>query len=230
MPHGACQSMWGEGAVGEEGAYFLPLGWVKSYPRTEEPARKDLALMPVVPVRFLEPEGKRLGHLRSGYLYIFVNGHLWRELGVVDGEGWVYHDVDLAYYQGRDIRPYGAVPTRKGFVELPRRLEGEGVRVEVAYSEVQWSWEYICRLGGMSPEDPRYVADYHLHRDYRDIGVDEGLRRARLQRVDVEGYVHEDKSAEEVRRGYLMPIAQAHRENNVAGRFTRRAPLVDRSS
>ncbi|HHH13833.1 MAG TPA: hypothetical protein ENJ98_06305, partial [Thiolapillus brandeum] len=213
--------------VKKEGFYFLPIGKIKSYERTKEPARLDTELMPVVPVRFLEPEGKRLGHLRTGWLYIFVDGHLWRELrifhdeadrfGPVGRESWVYHDVDLAYYQGRDVRPSASKPTRRAVVELPRRMEGRAVRVEVAYSEVQWSWEYICRLGGMSPEDPRYVAEYHLHQRYRDVRVDEDLRRTRLQRLDLEGYVHEDKSEEEVRRGYLMPIAQAHRENNPEG-------------
>ena len=203
--------------------YCVPLGKTGCMARDDEPDAADVEVMHVIPVRFLEPEGARLGHLREGYLYIFVEGHLWRELRVnpgtrfvslIDPGNWMYHDVNLAQHQGLDVRPWSEEAGQRGAIVLPRRIDGEAVQVEVAFSETQWSWEYLCRLGGMAEDDPRYVPEFDRHRPYRDIEPDDALRRSRLQRIDLAGYEHGEKTPEEIRAGFLLPVAQAHRDNN----------------
>lgn len=99
--------------------------------------------------------------LRPGWLYVYVNGFLWRELAV--SEHGTFSDVDLRTWQGCDGgldgqgRPIGrrATGTAQNYLELPTKLNGEEPVIQVAFSEVQWSWKRIASLGGMDPEDPR---------------------------------------------------------------------------
>ncbi len=206
----------------DSGDYCIPLGETACLSRDDTATGSDVEIMQVTPVRFLEPEGTKLAHLRPGYLYVYVDGHLWRELKVDtetnhdlrDIGSWMFYDVDLARYQGWDVRPYSRDGGQRGIIALPRKIAGETPKVEVAYSEVQWSWEYICRLGGMAEDDPRYLADYAPNRRFAGIAVDENLRKSRLQSIDLAGYVESDKSPEQIRKGYLLPVSQAHRENN----------------
>lgn len=95
--------------------------------------------------------------LREGWLYIYVNGYLWRELQVISkgDEGTHFRDVNLAYERSAYPRP--ATGERCNEVVIPARLNYEQTLVEVGFSERQWSWERIDQLGGMNEEDPRQM-------------------------------------------------------------------------
>ena len=98
---------------------------------------------------------------RDGWVYIYVDGHLWREV-YVDEEA-KYHDVNLKTMAGLPaVTQYTSNegtrrPTAGGSdtLLLPHRLGAKTVKVEVAWSKVQWSWYQVCMLGGMDPKDPR---------------------------------------------------------------------------
>ncbi|TCS41304.1 LysM peptidoglycan-binding domain-containing protein [Reinekea marinisedimentorum] len=95
--------------------------------------------------------------IRDGWLYIFVNGYLWHEYQVKEGaeneERSHFFDVDLRYWQTKDTRK--ANSTSNYNITFPTKLDGVETQVQIAYSEVQWSWSRICSMGGMNPEDPR---------------------------------------------------------------------------
>ena len=91
--------------------------------------------------------------LRTGWIYVFFRGRLWRELSVMTGEGAapVLRDTSITNARAAST---GAVNDRKAIgpeldvVHVPARLNGTDVYSEVylAFSETQWSWEYISAL------------------------------------------------------------------------------------
>ncbi|MGO1501993.1 MAG: toxin VasX [Marinobacter sp.] len=95
-------------------------------------------------------QGKGVALLRPGYLYVFRGDALWRELEV-DTAGQV-SDVDLASV--RASTPSASSTRRHAEGEwlsdilVPVFLQGSAVMHEtrMAYSEVQWDWNYIQRL------------------------------------------------------------------------------------
>jgi len=103
-------------------------------------------------------QGKGVALLRPGYLYVFRNDRLWRELEV--GEDSRFSDIDL-----ETIRPDLADPdselritrTSRGEwlddVLIPVLLQGQAVMHDfrMAYSEVQWDWSYIEHLENNGP-------------------------------------------------------------------------------
>ena len=100
-------------------------------------------------------------HAACGYLYIFVDGYLWRELACLGDNK--YSDVDLQLEHSQDVRKFRSRPTEK--ILIPTRTRGlyhsqaglQNCRVEIAFSRVQWSWQYICDLGGMFETDQRFT-------------------------------------------------------------------------
>jgi hypothetical protein len=117
-------------------------------------------VIPILPKRYatLEPDPAQAQELRKGWLYVYRNGHLWRELEVM--EHGHARDVNLRRHQGKDERPAsGEVDSR---VLIPYKMGGIHQQIEIAYSEVQWSWARINALGGMDPdptEEPRLRPD-----------------------------------------------------------------------
>ena len=98
----------------------------------------------------------------NGYFYLFVNGHLWREITALkDG---LLAEIDLVQNYGRDSRRYASIPfnncvTPKKTIAL--NSEGDDLTdatVNIAYSPIQWSWQYITSLGGLHKNDPRHKA------------------------------------------------------------------------
>ncbi|MCE8015493.1 hypothetical protein HOP62_05305 [Halomonas sp. MCCC 1A17488] len=89
--------------------------------------------------------------LRPGYLYVFLDNRLWRELEVgTDGK---LSDVDLEHY--RELAEGGDTPNERDSagewldnILLPAMLQGQATlhRVRLAYSEIAWSWPYITWL------------------------------------------------------------------------------------
>ncbi len=103
-------------------------------------------------------QGKGVALLRPGYLYVFRNDRLWRELEI--GEDSRFSDIDF-----ETIRPDLADPdselriTRTSSGEwlddvlIPVFLQGQAVMHDfrMAYSEVQWDWSYIEHLEKNGP-------------------------------------------------------------------------------
>ncbi|WP_309045646.1 hypothetical protein [Marinobacter sediminicola] len=97
--------------------------------------------------------GKGVALLRPGYLYIFRNDTLWREL-VINEAGYM-SDIDLrrarAEYNGVDSSDNSTRPGVGKWIAdvlVPVFLQGVGVmhQFRMAYSEVQWDWGYIHNL------------------------------------------------------------------------------------
>ncbi|SEO60616.1 toxin VasX [Aquisalimonas asiatica] len=185
--------------------YRIPLGDVNSDPADDTERQPDVGVMPVVPARFADPEGAHLAPVRDGWLYIFVNGHLWRELAV-SNEGEVFRDVNLARHQGKDDRP-ATCESLMHHVTLPYRMNGEETVVEVAYAEIQWSWATIERTGGFADDDRRYCPDLAVYESY-DITVDAALRDSRCQRLDLAAY-DGDPDIGNLRSTFLVPTETA---------------------
>ncbi|SEP10640.1 toxin VasX [Aquisalimonas asiatica] len=192
------------------GEYRLPLGSVRSIPADDTDTESDVGLMPVIPVRFTDPEGELLAPVRDGWLYVFINGHLWREIQV-GNEGEVFHDVNLARHQGRDDRP-ATCEALFHHISLPYRMNGTEPVVEVAYADVQWSWATIERMGGFDPDDRRYCPDLDVYEPY-NVTVDDSLREARCQRIDLAAY-DGDPDINRLRETFLVPTSTAESHFN----------------
>jgi len=218
--------------INDNSNYWIPIGLGQSIEASPSVTDCDVSLMPVFPVTFLEPSGKKLQHLRNGYIYIYMNGFLWREIYVVSFErylgfeeararqsnrlDWTFYDINIATTQGDDIRNTSAtIQGQKAVIVFPRKIGAQKPKFEVCFSEQQWTWDYICRMGGMDKDnDPRYIKDYFKNKLHANVTVDETLRKSRLQIIDLNAYNNLDKTEGDVRKNYLMPVKQAAKENN----------------
>ena len=171
--------------------YLVPLGQGLPVVRDDTSTDALTALGHIKPVRFADPEGQHLAPLRdNGRLYIFVGGYLWREL-VVSDDGNTFRDINLAKYQGCDQRPPDdGMETEIGAITVPHRLNGGPVLLQIAFSEIPWSWALIEILGGLADEDPRYLRDLPEHAPYRwhRDNVDHALRLQRTTLLNVNSF------------------------------------------
>lgn len=133
-------------------------------PLTDAPAPEGIhsettanILMPTVPmawVRGMNHEGKHLAWpalARPGFLYLFRNGTLWRELQIAwEGNRPEFRDVRLADHRTEDCqftddrRP--AVGKPLADVWVPVRLDGQDQSLEAAFSESPLSAARLNRL------------------------------------------------------------------------------------
>ncbi len=171
--------------VADAGYYLIPLGESETASRDCD-KEADVGLMPVRLVRLLEEEFVQLQDVREGWLYVFVDGCLWREIRI--NKDSVFQDINLAKHQGKDSRPCGGMAFEYGMVSLPYRMEGKSPELQVAFSEVQWTWSYICKMGGMAEDDLRYLPELEIHNAYRDVQPDEAFRNSRFQTLDLAAY------------------------------------------
>ena len=86
--------------------------------------------------------------LRQGWLYIYRNGYLWRELQV--RENSFMADVNLRRHQGKHTRRASGESDSR--VIVPWKIDNQVQTIEIAFSEVQWSWARINAMGGMEPD------------------------------------------------------------------------------
>ena len=144
----------------QHGEYVVPLG--NNIPSEVFPANDHLldankwenTLVPLRLRRYLDEDRRDKGHLRPGWLYLFRNGHLWRELQIIGRYGVnLYQDVNLTEYKGKDQRP--ATAEAESHVLIPYQFGNKAEPFEIAYSEIQWTWARIDSYGGMSKDDPR---------------------------------------------------------------------------
>ncbi|SFN26442.1 toxin VasX [Marinobacter pelagius] len=97
--------------------------------------------------------GRSVALLRPGYLYVFRDDTLWRELEI-NTEGMM-SDVDVQSARSEwEAEPSESFRARPSVGEwqhdilVPAMLQGQTViqDIRVAYSEVQWDWHYVRRL------------------------------------------------------------------------------------
>ncbi|MFV2058276.1 MAG: hypothetical protein ACC707_17560, partial [Thiohalomonadales bacterium] len=137
---------------GINGKYRIPLGKVTPDPTGTHSTGVNVSV-PLIPLLYSTSDlNKDKGQkIREGWLYVYVNGYLWRELEVI--KNGRMRDVNLyTYHHTYDRKATVEQDTR---VVVPHKIDGEELTVEMCYSEVQWGWEYINSMGGMDPIDPR---------------------------------------------------------------------------
>lgn len=126
--------------------------------------RQKLILAPFIPLTLVEREEAVAGvptqqivSARTGYLYLFRNSRLWREIHITqsdDGQP-IFRDVPLSNYreEGKqhliaDRRPTTSVPLEEIWVPVSyhRTSFNYTSDVRVAWSEVQWSAARVAFL------------------------------------------------------------------------------------
>ncbi|MCG9733703.1 hypothetical protein L1D51_06800 [Pseudoalteromonas shioyasakiensis] len=123
-----------------------------------------------------------------GYYYIYINGFLWREIAALADKQ--LSDVDLSLYHSQDFRPHTSVFNQD--ILLPRKViglfgSGDSIQVpdiQIAFSRVQWSWEYITALGGMYESDSR-LSKKPLLSKCDDTQTANRYRTKRMQSLDL---------------------------------------------
>ncbi|PVY76250.1 hypothetical protein C8D92_1053 [Tamilnaduibacter salinus] len=90
--------------------------------------------------------------IRTGWVYVFFGGRLWREVAVIaDPEATpVFQDSDVesARQTSEPEHERLAVGPELDVLHLPARIRGRDVsgNLQLAFSETQWSWDYIEAL------------------------------------------------------------------------------------
>ena len=176
------------------GAYQIPLAQdVSTVAKDQQSTEWDHVLIPVIPRTYLTAEADRIettyprcdAPTRTGWLYVYLDGRLWREMQVLP-EGGV-KDVNLTYEKGRNQRD--ATAGGDYLIVLPYKIKGRTPLIEMCYSEVQWDWARINALGGIADDDPRQ--DYSVRvPSGRDDAAAARRRNARMQRIDLSEYPH----------------------------------------
>ncbi len=174
------------GYVARQGRYWIPV--TTSRASLDSPSPEQCAeLTAIAPLR--RNANGALAPLRNGWLYVFVNGRLWREV-YCRGKNRRFNErdyyqferfeeVNLATKQGVDVRAPSALLDKAALVVPTSLPDDSAPQVHLAFSEVQWTWEYLCRLGGMSADDPRVIPE--IYQRYEGIEVDAAMQQERLQ-------------------------------------------------
>ncbi|MBW4936086.1 toxin VasX [Marinobacter sp. F4206] len=133
-----------------------------------KPLAEIVSNLPVLSGGLTFHTGRGVALLRPGFLYVFRGASLWRELEI-DPAG-LMSDIDLPSMRLAQNESENTGSVRRDSegewlsdILVPVLLQGQAVinEVRIAYSEVQWDWQYICRLE-----------------------ADDGARRARTSGID----------------------------------------------
>ncbi|WP_292951123.1 MULTISPECIES: toxin VasX [unclassified Neptuniibacter] len=143
----------------EGGPIKLPLFTAvdeQKYQEKENNYEQNYHLQAVVPLTILPsvqpaqyPE-QHMAPTRNGYLYIFKDNQLWREVEIINKEniGPEFRDTHLYQHREGFEKPFKKGP-RKALgkplkdIWLPTKANSGSQRLYVAYSEVQWSAAYL---------------------------------------------------------------------------------------
>lgn len=107
-------------------------------------------MVSTVPMLYLDHQELAAGPCRGGFIYVFLNGRLIRELvaNSIMGEALRFLDSDIATY-----RLQADVPTIREFtgpaqaqLHLPLKLNGKTANVRLAFSDHPWPWAHIEEL------------------------------------------------------------------------------------
>ncbi|WP_111493184.1 hypothetical protein [Marinobacter bohaiensis] len=143
----ADKNVWLEIAADEGAPIRVPFLKEEGAVERQEERQKHV-ILPVVPATLIQgvtlKESNPAHHvmLRAGFLYLFHQGKLWREIEIRISEQGVttYHDVPISQYRADGGFEYGSrKATGKGLSEiwLPARIDGAWLDIQVAYSEFQ---------------------------------------------------------------------------------------------
>lgn len=175
------------------------------------PVNKDLQkhyweniLVPLLPLRYTtaEKSANKMEFLRRGWLYIYINGTIWREVCITNDNG-LMQDVDLGLQAGKNKRPASA--HAQTLLLLPLVVNNlEMTNVEICFSETQWTWDYICKMGGVAKDDERF-SDNIFARS-QQIKVDQRLRMARFQRLQIDSGHYQNYKKIQATAGELIEL------------------------
>lgn len=125
-----------------------------------EMERQHHVILPIIPTTLISGvtlKGRNPAHhvmSRPGFIYLFHEGKLWREIEVrIDEQGIThYHDVPLQNYRRTDgdFEPGYRTVTGTALSEIwvPARVDRKWVSIHAAYSESQWPGARVNYLQG----------------------------------------------------------------------------------
>ncbi|MDX5376124.1 MAG: hypothetical protein LPK08_01205, partial [Halomonas sp.] len=168
------------------------------------PKRRDFQhnlMVSTVPMLYLDHEEIAAGPCRGGFLYVFLNGRLSRELviRVEPGKAPVFIDSDIAGCRRQDevpvVREYTGPELAN--LHLPLRLDGQAADVRLAYSDHPWPWAHVIELEAeparieqraqplpLSTTAVAAMLDGHLRNHYEyglEMGRDEAMGKAAME-------------------------------------------------
>ncbi|MFQ3229587.1 hypothetical protein [Reinekea sp.] len=150
--------------------YKLYIATTDTYAVDEPPAAPQLQLA-TVNFQLIVNQEYETKVPSSGWLYLFLNGKLWREINIKNQRQ--YADVNLFNFQGLPEGERLATCSPRDHIVIPVAFEGTPYSVQVAYSKVQWSWHYIEQLGGLDSKATRLnTPDANELRDKRCTELD----------------------------------------------------------
>lgn len=144
---------------GEPSPMLLPLNTqVQPYKETTEKKEWDNVVVAIKPMRCFSASGEKHNNaelLRNGWLYVFWQGNLWRELEVKENSAlrdvrvdWYRRQYQFGLHKSDDVREAEGhwltnvwVPYK---LENQYQLKRKGIRI--AFSETQWSWGQINEI------------------------------------------------------------------------------------
>jgi len=159
--------------------------------REAEARQWENVLIPIIPVcryNILGSDGVKPTTLPPGWLYVYVNGHLWREVQVCNDPNVVLCDVNLAAHPAmhRKDNQRPADGQLFNLLLVPHKLNGVTQTVQLAYSRQPWNWTQLCQAGGINPDDPRFTPT--LKQRSASTPADSDFQRAHLATLDLSGY------------------------------------------
>ena len=135
---------------GPGGPLRLPL--VSGHPTSDEQTSKgewDTVIVPVKPLGYINKNRNRqqADLLKPGFVYVFWNNTLWRELEV--GRNQSLRDINVEYHRGtQSVEKREAEGHWLSEVWVPYKLNGadQSGNLVMLYSEVQLDWPYLQSL------------------------------------------------------------------------------------
>ncbi|CCN69157.1 toxin VasX [Vibrio nigripulchritudo] len=157
----------------ETGQINLPL-YPDIQPKERQSKEQHYLLHSIVPLTLLPTFDKdlsykdRIAPVRNGYLYIFYNDKAWREIEVrTQEDGSIkFRDVDLYKYREATDQPF-KIEEREpeglpiSDIWVPAKANGSGVIIHFAYSEVQWSAQYLNYLESNKYDRSKRLVAFH---------------------------------------------------------------------
>ncbi|OXX29046.1 toxin VasX [Vibrio sp. V08_P9A1T1] len=121
---------------------------------------------------------ERIAPVRAGFIYIFYNHKVWREIQISpeDSGDYSLKDVNLYQYRtGRDkpFKDEARIATGVALKEIwiPAKENNKGARIHLAFSEVQWSAQYLNYLEANQNELVQRAVAFHQLNVDRNVDV-----------------------------------------------------------
>jgi len=158
--------------------------------REAEASQWANVLIPLLPVARMAATGNNSPNpsrehriLPPGWLYVYLNGYIWREARVGRYAGVLRH-VEYDRHPGKHQRPVEGDSFE--LLVVPHKLNGVTQTVQIAYSRQQWTWTQLCNAGGINPDDPCFLP--RQKQRWANIPVDPAFQQAHLTTLDFSAY------------------------------------------